>query len=364
MPKIVHAADFHLDSAFGGLPTDKARERRRESRELVDRLAKLVRTEGAEIVLLPGDLFDGERVYPETLERLKAAMAGMGCPVFIAPGNHDPYTAHSPYAALGWPANVHIFRDEAVEGIVLPDLDCVVHGAAFTSVWRNTPPLAGYAVPNDNRVHLLCLHGEVGNPSGRYGPILREQLGASGAHYAALGHVHQCSGLQKDGGTYWAYPGCPEGRGFDELGDKGVLVGTVDQDGADMAFVPLCRRRYRVLEADVTDASPRQALEAVTPETAEQDICRIIFTGETDEAGLDLPALESACREKFYFLELRDKTRPARELWARAGEDTLRGLFLQEMKGRYDAAPSEEAREEIALAVRFGLAAMEGRDLG
>ena len=98
MPKIVHAADFHLDSAFGGLPTDKARERRRESRELVDRLAELVRAEEAELVLLSGDLFDGERVFPETLERLKAALAGMGCPVFIAPGNHDPYTPHSPYA--------------------------------------------------------------------------------------------------------------------------------------------------------------------------------------------------------------------------------------------------------------------------
>ena len=59
-----------------------------------------------------------------------------------------------------------------------------------------------------------------------------------------------------------------------------------------------------------------------------------------------------------------DLTRPAQSLWARAGEDSLRGLFLQEMKGRYDAAPSGEAREEIALAVRFGLAALDGRDLG
>ena len=364
MPKIVHAADLHLDSAFGGLPTAKARERRRESRELVDRLADLVRSEGAEVVLLAGDLFDGERVYPETLERLKAALAGMGCPVFIAPGNHDPYTAHSPYAAADWPVNVHIFRSEAMEGIVLPDLDCVVHGAAFTAPDRLTPPLAGFAVPKDGRTHLLCVHGDVGNPGSQYGPILREQLKASGAHYAALGHVHQCSGVQKDGGTYWAYPGCPEGRGFDELGDKGILVGTAGQDGAEMRFVPLCRRRYRILEADVTDASPGEALRSVMPETAEQDICRIIFTGELDEEGMDLSALESVFQDKFYFLELQDKTRPAQALWARAGEDTLRGLFLQEMKGRFDAAPSEEAREQIALAVRFGLAAMEGRDLG
>ena len=100
------------------------------------------------------------------------------------------------------------------------------------------------------------------------------------------------------------------------------------------------------------------------PETADQDICRIVFTGEADERGVDLPALEGAYRDRFYALELRDKTRPARSLWARAGEDSLRGLFLQEMKGRYDAAPSAEAREEITLAVRFGLAALDGRDIG
>lgn len=364
MPKIVHAADFHLDSAFGGLPTDKARERRRESRELADRLADLVRAEEAEVVLLAGDLFDGERVFPETLERLKAALASMGCPVFIAPGNHDPYTAISPYALRHWPENVHIFRREELEAVHLPDLDCVVHGAAFTSRSKAEQVLAGFCAPQDGRTHLLCLHGDVGAPGSTYGPVLREQLAASGLHYAALGHIHQYSGVQRDGGTCWAYPGCPEGRGFDELGDKGVLAGTADREGVSLRFVPLCRRRYRVLEADVTGASPREALEAVIPETADQDICRIVFTGEADERGVDLPALEGAYRDRFYALELRDKTRPARSLWARAGEDSLRGLFLQEMKGRYDAAPSAEAREEIALAVRFGLAALDGRDMG
>ena len=38
MPKIIHGADFHLDSAFAGLPPEKARQRRRESRELLDAL--------------------------------------------------------------------------------------------------------------------------------------------------------------------------------------------------------------------------------------------------------------------------------------------------------------------------------------
>ena len=59
MPKIIHGADFHLDSAFAGLPPEKARQRRRESRQLLDALAELVRRERADLVLLSGDLFDG-----------------------------------------------------------------------------------------------------------------------------------------------------------------------------------------------------------------------------------------------------------------------------------------------------------------
>lgn len=363
MPKIIHAADFHLDSAFGGLPVDKARERRRESRELIGRLADLARKEGAEVLLLSGDLFDGERVFPETLERLRSALDELNIPTFIAPGNHDPYTPLSPYALQRWPENVHIFSRESIEGVALPDLGCVVYGAAFTSRSKEEQVLAGFSAPEDGKVHLLCLHGDVGGVNAAYGPILREQLAASGVQYAALGHVHQCSGVQRDGGTAWAYPGCPEGRGFDELGDKGVLAGSVDQGGARMRFVPLCRRRYRIIEAGVTGRSPREALEAAAPETAAEDVCRIVFTGEADERGVDLPALESAYRDRFYALELQDRTRPAQSLWARAGEDSLRGLFLQAMKSRYDAAPDGGAREEIALAVRFGLAALDGRDL-
>ena len=85
----------------------------------------------------------------------------------------------------------------------------------------------GFAAPRDGRIHLMALHGDV-EGKGRYGPIALEDIAASGLTYLALGHIHACSGLQKAGDTYWAYPGCPEGRGFDELGDKGVLVVTVD----------------------------------------------------------------------------------------------------------------------------------------
>ena len=52
----------------------------------------------------------------------------------------------------------------------------------------------------------------------------------------------------------------------------------------------------------------------------------------------------------------------AADVWARAGEDSLRGLFLRELQARWKAAGDEMERNMVTLAVRFGLAALDHRD--
>ena len=362
--RILHAADLHLDSAFAALSSDRARQRRRESRDILNALADLARQEKVDLVLLPGDLFDGERVYPETVEQLKLSLQKMTCPVFISPGNHDPYSARSPYAKEDWPENVYIFRTEELTSVALPQLGCVVHGAAFTQQHRETEALEGFAVGDDGQIHLLCLHGAVNEPDSEYGNLSRTQIARSGIDYLALGHIHQYSGAQKEGKSVWVYPGCPEGRGFDETGDKGAVLVDIDSGAVEVRFVPLCRRRYRIINVDVTGSSPMDALERVMPETAADDICRVIFTGELGGQGIDLRAMEEDLAHRFYALELRDETRVAQDIWHGAGEDSLRGLFLSELRARYDAAENEEEKNTIISAVRFGLAALDGRDIG
>ena len=78
----------------------------------------------------------------------------------------------------------------------------------------------------------------------------------------------------------------------------------------------------------------------------------------------DAAALRESLAERFYALDIRDHTRMAEDIWARAGEDSLRGLFLRELRAKWDAAGSEEERETVTRAVRFGLAALDHRDLG
>ena len=131
MLKFIHAADFHLDSAFAALPPEKAAERRREQRQLMGRLAEAVRAWETDLVLLSGDLFDG-KPYPETVEAVKEALAEMAVPGFLSPGNHDPFGPESPYAG-DWPGNVHIFRTPQMESVPLRSLGAMIHGAAFTA---------------------------------------------------------------------------------------------------------------------------------------------------------------------------------------------------------------------------------------
>lgn len=356
MVKVIHAGDFHLDSPFSGLSPEMAARRRGEQRELLKRLGELAREREADCVLLSGDLLDGRETFRETVQALSSALGEMPCPVFLSPGNHDFYHSRSPYACLEWPDNVHIFQSAQVQGAELPGKGCVIHGAAFTAPHMERSPLAGFQAPRDGKLHIMVLHGDV-DGAGAYGPIAREDIAASGLDYLALGHVHQYSGLQKEGDTFWAYPGCPEGRGFDELGEKGALYLEVEPGAARGQFVPLCRRRYRVLSVDLTGQEDvLSALRSALPGDTREDVCRILLTGER-AGGLDLPGLERELGPDFYGLTIRDKTRPARAVWERMGEDTLTGLFLQEMSRLCTQEPDNET---YALAVRFGLAALEG----
>lgn len=353
MLKIIHGADFHLDSPFSGLTPKRAAQRRGEQRELLERLAELARKKGAGLVLLAGDLLDSERVFPETARALSKALASIPCPVFIAPGNHDPYTSRSIWTALDWPDNVHIFRSRGLERVDLPG--CTLWGRAFTDTHQETSPLEGLTVPGDGKLHLAVLHGCVGERNG-YGPISPAEIAASGLDYLALGHIHQGSGLNREGNTFWAYPGCPEGRGFDELGDKGVLYVEAEPGRVKSQFVSLAKRRYEIITADITGpAGPLAAILEALPGRTSDLICRLILTGEGPAP--DLVNLEQTLSSEFYGLTLVDRTRLPRDLWARREEDTLTGLFLRTMWEKCQAEPDNQA---LQLAARYGLAALEG----
>ncbi len=359
--RILHSADLHLDSPFEGLTAGKAAIRRAEQRQLLNALSALARDEEADLVLLSGDLLDSGNTYHETGEELVRCLGQIDAPVFISPGNHDWYSPKCPYARLKLPENVRVFTEPEIKPVELPELGVRVYGAAFTDK-HSGPLLRGFSAERQEGVlNILCIHGEIGAADSAYDPITEQELRDSGMDYVALGHIHKASGLQKAGDTWYSWPGCPEGRGFDETGEKTVNILELGDGDCKLETRSIAQRRYELLKVDVTGSDPLLAVHTQLPDETVKDVYRIILTGETEQSP-DLRQLDSALSELFFQLQLRDETRLRRSVWERSGDDTLRGLFLEKLKKKYDAAKTEEQRLTIEQAARWGLAALDNRE--
>jgi len=282
----------------------------------------------------------------------------MAVPVFISPGNHDFFSPRSPYARLKMPENVHIFKESRLECVELPELRARVYGAGYVD--SSCPPLLeNFKVDKGLRaIDILCLHAEIAGEDSPYAPISLQQLEKSDLDYAALGHIHSASGLKKAGRTWYSWPGCPEGRGFDECGEKYVNIVELGEVGCELEQVCLAFRRYESIKVDVTGSEPLLAIHTALPDDTVRDIYRIELTGECESAP-DIPALHAALSELFFHLQIKDRTRPRSTLWEKAGEDSLRGIFLSMLREKYDAATLPEERALIEQAVRWGLAALD-----
>lgn len=355
--KIFHAADLHLDSEFASLSPEAAEGRRRGQREILRRIAEAAGDRGAQALLLAGDVFESDRVSPETQREFCRVMGELDMPVFISPGNHDPYGPACVWARMELPENLRLFKSESFDCLELPELNARFWGAGFEKAFC-PPLLRDFTTPEKREgvFDLMVLHGDLG-PGGDYCPISRAEIEKSGMDYIALGHIHTRSPLERAGKTAFAYPGCPEGRGYDELGEMGGYLITLTEEGVRAEFVPLGGARYEILKIELEGREPLKAINSAVLDLSDKDYCRIILTGEI-ESLIDLSALRRALEGRFAELQLRDETCEKRDVWAQAGQDSLAGLFLQKLKDRLETASPEE-RRKIELAAGYGLAALE-----
>ena len=359
--RILHAADLHLDSAFAGLAEEKAALLRQESRDILRRMVDWANDHAVDVMLLSGDLFDSDRMYSQTARTLAQALARFRGRIFLSPGNHDFYAPGSGYDAVDWPENVHIFTSRRPQTVLLRSLNASVTGAAFTAAEEWEPFDGASFSGGDAPIRLGVLHGEVTRGESKYRAIPPAEIEKTNLTYLALGHVHRCAGVQRAGNTAYAYPGCLPGRGFDETGDKGFLYGEITPEKVELEFIPFAPRRYQSVTAAITDRDPADAVRQALDPDCGQDICRVLLTGSRRE-NFSLSALTSELSGLCAALELTDETYPEEDVWARCGEDSLRGLFLQNLRARYDGADEDEKRQ-LLQAARFGLAALDNRDL-
>ena len=351
--KILHSADWHLDAPMAGHSPENQQALRRELRKIPEKIAALCLAESCDLMLLAGDLFDGQPSR-ESLTAVRTALEKVKIPVIIAPGNHDFCGPDSPYLTESWPENVHIFTKANMDSVSLPELDCRIYGAGYESM--DCPGLLkNFHAEGSEKWKIGILHGEV-SASSAYCPMTREQIKQSGLQYLALGHIHKGGSLRADE-TLCAWPGCPMGRGFDELGPKGVIIAELD-NSVKASFVPLDTPRFYDEYAPVNDG-PLEAVEGILPAIDSQDFYRITLTGYCNKVDL--------CKIKAAFphipnLILRDETMPEPDLWGAVGQDSLEGVFFGILQKNAES-DSETIRRRAKLAARISRQILDGQEV-
>ena len=353
--KILHSADWHLDAPLTGKNEEQARFLRAALLKIPQQIVDTAKAEGCDLILLAGDLFDGAHTR-ESLKALMDALAKAEMPVFITPGNHDFCQPNSPYITENWPENVYIFKKPVMESVHLPQLDCTVYGAGYEAM--DCPGLLkDFSITDAPGLHIGILHSEPQQPTSPYAPMTAVQVRQSGLDYLALGHIHK-SGSFRSGNTICAWPGCPMGKGYDETGEKGVLLVELGEV-VSVQFRALDTPRFydETVEAGI---DPIGAAGNLLPPLATTDCYRITFIGYSNP--IDLSEIATAFSHIPY-LELRDRTLPETDLWSDLGEDTLEGLYFKLLHDGIEDTDSPTLKQQLLLAAKLSRRILDGQEV-
>lgn len=370
--KILHTGDIHLDSPFSRLDAHRAEARREDLRATFKAMMQYARENGIDMILIAGDLFEDKFVSRETVAMLIREFSAFARPVVIAPGNHDCITAGSIWEKNVFPDNVYIFTDPTLTYFPFDEYGADVYGYAFTAPARTDSPLSGARVNDPARINLLCAHGDTTSPLSNYCPITRADIAAFGADYAALGHIHNPEPIVSDGARAYAYCGCLEGRGPDEIGPKGAIVAEIEKrDGiasVQARRVRFSRRRYEKCTVDCTGADTTALIEDALAREIEKNgygedtLLRATLTGSVSPSlVIDTHALEAQFSSVFS-LEITDETIPQLDAREFENDRTVRGAFYRAMVKKIENASPRE-REIAVRALRYGLAAIAGENI-
>ena len=245
--RFVHTADLQLGMSRRFL-SPEAQARFAQARiDVVRALGSLAAAEDCEFVVVAGDVFEANQLDRQVVARSVEALAAVPVPVYLLPGNHDPFDAGSLFVSVPMPANVTVLSSPGVV-VVRPGVElvaapwtskrplCDLLGAAL----RDAPP------PAPGVVRIAVGHGAVDalapdrdNPA----RISLAGLEAAPVHYVALGDRHSTTRVGA-GGRVW-YSGAPEATDFDEVDPGNVLVVSVDAAGSRPEVVPHRVGRWR-----------------------------------------------------------------------------------------------------------------------
>lgn len=364
--KIIHCADLHLDSKMNAnLDKDKAKKRRAEILDTYTRMVTYARNNGVDAILICGDLFDTSSIQAVTKNVvLDSIIKNPGISFYYLRGNHD--TDNFLIGLDELPKNLYMF-DSCWKTYHEADGQIAITGIELDSKNQSTAYVS--LVLDNHKINIVMLHGQEAESSSKDKAeiINLRELKNKGIDYLALGHIHGYKMAKLDAGTMYCYPGCLEGRGFDECGEHGfVLLDVNELTGiVESEFVPFASRNLYEVIIDVTGCvSSTQIIGRIDDELntwnyPTSSLIKITLTGMLDvECEKDVNYIETRYSDRFFFCKINDETKLKVDEADYRYDESLKGEFV-----RMVLQDTSIADEDKATVIRYGIQAIKGEEV-
>ncbi|SFG44345.1 DNA repair exonuclease SbcCD nuclease subunit [Lachnospiraceae bacterium C7] len=363
--KIIHCADIHIDSKMtANLTKEQAKERKNEILTTFTKMVDYARQNEVSVILIAGDLFDTRNISASARNTVKDAILSNKDIEFVyLKGNHDHDNFLSNLEDI--PENLKLFSDREWKSYSYGNV--VISGLEFSD--ENQYSAYNALVLDADKFNIVTLHGQLAEHGGnaRDYIINLEGLRNKNIDYLALGHIHSYEAAELDNRGIYCYPGCLEGRGFDECGKKGFVLLDINEETNELntEFIPFAKRKVHNLEVDITGIySTPEAMVKVEnalrhKDYAESSLVKITLTGTIDvESEINEGLIAEKLDGEYYTIKVVDETTQTVRYQDYERDQSLKGEFIRTVLNSEDM----DDKDKNAV-IRCGIQALLGEDL-
>lgn len=358
--KIIHTADLHLDSAMTSLPKEKAVIRKNELIETFKKMVDYASDNDVAAILISGDLFD-TRIVTRTLQKIvsKVITEHPDVTFFYLKGNHDADSFISGLEVI--PENLKLFGNEWVSYKLSESV--IITGVEISD--ENADSIYDSLVLDNTGLNIVMLHGEDREYKSKGHVISLGNLKNKGIDYLALGHIHAVKTERLDSRGMYCYPGCLEGRGFDECGDHGFMLLDINEDSntINQSFISFAGRKIYELNVDITGVDSsieiEERIDQILGECSYPDtsLVKIVLKGEiNEETEINIEYLNEHYRDSFFYTRVKDETSIRIDYDSYEKDISLKGEFIRCVKA--DMSLDDETKSRI---IRTGIDLLRGQ---
>lgn len=337
MVKFLHTGDLHLGLKFNStsFPREKAMERRRELWSTFERIVKYANDNSIDFLLIAGDLFESDYFTMGDITRIRDTFrTAENINIIISAGNHDYKGNNSLYNRIEWTNNVTLFKGDNIQSKEFHDQNTVIYGYSWDRIEiRDHDLLKDLANNVDKKKNnILLLHGDINNSS-IYLPLNLQELKNLNMDYIALGHIHKPQILSKN----IAYCGSPEPLDFGETGERGIILGSIENKKLQIEFLPFSKRVFNIIDINIDEIMGYpdilNKLREINLGDKKDNFYRIKLSGFI-QRDIDINDLNNDLVDDFYHIEIENNTTKDYDLdeLIKEHEDNIIGQFIQRMK--------------------------------